>query len=245
MKFNVGNFLKKHRALMTYLYDTKGFKRGIAISIPDDENKMPLIGWAMFDEVAARCARGDSVIVEHFSGNVFDIPVFEEALKEVVMRFTKKEPALNFRNLREIKKLPNVYIENIRYPFINEADPDLIKNCILLAYSRCNSNYQNYFIDDKDSIQSLSVMKVEGDDEVYVDDPINLKIAMKVDNYVKWEWLEENTNNPSEPLIDYYTGYRDIVNIRKKIKDFEYRAYRYYKYIEGYRSKNSDKFKYL
>lgn len=230
MSFNIKSYLQKHRSIMSYIYDAKGFKRGIIVARPDDENKEPLIGWAFFEEVITRGVKNNNILEEHFFGNIFDIPVFRDALNEIGRTARGRSTALNFRNFEVIRNLPLVYIENIRYPFEGEISREAIRNCILLASSRCNANVDNYYIDGTDDVQSISVMKDNADNL--------LCIALKASNLVGLDTLSRKAiaDNEYDYLIDYITNSRDVIKIRQKIKNFAYRANRYYKYIPGYRS---------
>ena len=240
MRLNIGRFLEKHKAIMSYIYDAFGFKRGVIIATPGDvENKQPYIGYAFFDEVVPRIIMEDrdgrvGVYNEKFCGSILDIPLYRDTFERHGLDVLDSE----------VRGLPDMIFDTVDYPYYQDArlddDKDYLKDCILLAFNRANGNYDNYYItDNPEDVQSDSELILR----LYPNESagyLKLKICNPI--FTKESTREEHLD---KTFSDTIIRSDHIAAIRQKIKSFEYRACRYYKYIEGYRSKNSDKAKYL
>ena len=223
-RFNIGAFLKKHNAIMAYMYDHYGFKRGVIIATPGDKvNKQPHIGFAFFDEVIPRPILPDGrAYVESYVGDILDIPLYNDTFKRHGLDVLDSE----------VRRLPWVVIDNIRQPLFGElrlSEEDYLRDTILLAYERRNANYQNHYLtSDITDRQYLSNM--DGTESFKFCD-CHIEFEVKKPFYVADE--EETEDSERVPAFDSYRDPKSIVIFRQKIKSFEYRALRYYGYVQS------------
>lgn len=219
-RFNIGAFLKKHHAIMSYIYDHYGFKRGVILATPGNkENKQPHIGYAFFDEEIPRPILPDGrAYVESYVGDILDIPLYNDTFKRHGLDVLDSE----------VRRLPWTIIENIRRPLFGElrlSEEDYLRDTILLAFSRCNNNFRNYYLtpntEDRQYFSNL-----EGTESKNFED-CHIEFEVKMPFYVG----EKEDSEERVPPTDSYRDPKSIVKIRQKIKSFEYRALRYYKYL--------------
>ena len=52
---NIGEFLKKNKAIFNYIYDSRGFRIGVVLAKKGDYLSHNLVGWALFQEVDTAC----------------------------------------------------------------------------------------------------------------------------------------------------------------------------------------------
>ena len=234
MRFNIGKFLEKRRAIMSYIYDAFGFKRGVIIATPGDEkNQQPYIGYAFFDEVVPRIITEDRdgrvrVYNEKFCGSILDIPLYRDTFKKHGLDILDSE----------VRRLPDMIFDTVDYPYHRDArlddDKDYLKECVLLAFERANGNADNYYVtDDLTDIQSSSEL-IDKLDRHSPSGYIKLKICNPI--FMK-ESIKEN--HLDEVLSDTIIRADHVAAIRQKIRSFEYRACRYYRYIEGHKTKEA------
>ena len=228
-KFNIGEFLSSRKSIMSYIYDAYGFKRGIIVATPGcSEEKQPHIGYAFFDEVVPRViAMGKEgcmgVYREKFYGRITDIPLYRDVFSKNGLDVDAKE----------VKNLPKMLFEEVDYPYYNEAraegsDEDYIKECLLLAYRRANGNFSNYYItDNKGDVQRKSYL---GNNEGSQDG--EGVVRLKICNPICVNPCR-NCEVSDRAWTDSIDDLHHLRAIRHKIKQFEYRALKYYRYLDN------------
>lgn len=212
-KIHIGEILKAHNALFSYIKDPYGFRIGVVVMMKGQNRDNPKVGWALFDETNNK-QYGKRI------NTLKEIPVADEHLNNILERAVEIFKLIPDTDNKENPSMLGIYNEVQALKRMKLGSPELRgfhndaltakgkADLISLAITRANTNRENYFA-------CTSVIPGDRCDQSEVDWKLN--------------WIP--INRPDDSLIIKSPILAQT--IKKAVREAEYRAWRYFKYERG------------